>query len=377
MFGKPITLFVLLGFKVQVDFTWLFLALLITWSLAHGFFPAFYEGLATATYWWMGVVGAIGLFFSIVLHELSHSIIARKYGLPITSITLFIFGGVAQMEEEPASPKVEFLMAIAGPIASFFLSVVFYSFAAVAESRELPVPVVGVATYLGFLNGLIAVFNLVPGFPLDGGRVLRSALWHWKGDIRWATRIAANIGAAFGMMLMALGLLNVLGGNFVGGMWWFLIGLFLRGAASTSYHQLIMRRALEGELIRRFMTAKPITVSRELTIRRFLEEYVYEYHHDMFPVTEDSRLLGSVTVRQVKTVPKDAWNRVTVGDIAAPCGSENTIEVNEDAVKALSVMRRTGNSRLMVTERGRLVGIVALKDMLKLLALKIDLGEIG
>jgi len=376
MFGKPITLFFLLGFRVQVDFTWLFLALLITWSLAHGFFPAFFEDLDTATYWWMGVAGAIGLFFSIVLHELAHSIVARKYGLPIKGITLFIFGGVAEMEEEPASPKAEFLMAIAGPIASFLLSGVFYGLAAIAESRELPVPVVGVATYLGFLNGLIAVFNLVPGFPLDGGRVLRSALWYWKGDIRWATRIAANIGAGFGMVLMALGLLNVLGGNFVGGMWWFLIGLFLRSAASTSYQQLMMRRALEGEPIRRYMTAKPITVSPKLTLRRFLEEYVYEYHHDMFPVTDDSDLLGSVNVRQLKAVPKDEWNRATVGDIAEPCRRENTIDVNDDAVKALSVMGRTGNSRLMVTERGRLVGIVALKDMLKLLALKIDLDEI-
>ena len=377
MFGKQITLFSLLGFKVKADLSWVFLAVLVTWSLARGFFPFYFEGLSLTVYWAMGVVGAIGLFFSILFHEFSHSLVARQFDLRISGITLFIFGGVAEMEEEPASPKAEFLMAIAGPIASVFLSVVFYGAALLAGALDAPVAVIGVATYLGFINGLLAVFNMIPGFPLDGGRVLRSALWYWKGDIRRATRIAAAVGSGAGTVLIALGALNVITGNFVGGMWWFLIGLFLRGAASQSYHQLMIRRALEGQPIRRFMTPHPVTVTPDLTIRELVEDYIYEYHHDMFPVTDDSRLLGCVSVRQVKGVPKEAWGRVTVGEILEPCGGENTVDVEEDAMKALSAMQRTGNSRFMVTERGRLIGIIALKDMLKMLALKIDLEEVG
>ena len=377
MLGKQFPLFSILGFSVKLDLSWVFLAILVTWSLSHGFFPYYFEGLETATYWWMGVVGALGLFFSIIFHELSHAVVARQYGLRISGITLFIFGGVAEMEEEPESPKAEFLMAIAGPIASVVLAAVFYGAAALGRVADLPVAMVGVAAYLGFINTLLAVFNLIPGFPLDGGRVLRAALWHFKGDLRQATRIAANIGSAFGMVLIALGVLNVIGGNFVGGMWWFLIGMFLRGAATSSYYQMMMRRTLEGEPVRRFMTQGPVTVPPDLSIAGFVEDHVYESYHDMYPVTEDGRLVGCIAVNQVKEVPREAWGRVTVGEIARAKSADNTVEAASDAVQALSLMRRTGNSRLMVTENGRLVGVIALKDILKMLAMKIDLGDVG
>lgn len=375
MFGKQITLFELVGFKVKVDMSWVFLALLIAWSLAQGVFPAIYEGLPTRIYWWMGVAGVVGLFFSLVFHELSHSLVARRYGLPIRGITLFLFGGVAEMEEEPASPKAEFLMAIAGPIASGLLAAIFYGLSALGETQGLPEAVLGVTRYLGFLNGLLAAFNLLPAFPLDGGRVFRAALWYWKGDLRAATRIASNVGTAFGFALMALGALHVLRGDFVGGMWWFLIGLFLRGAATASYYQLMTRRALEGEPVRRFMTSQPVSVPPDATVRQFVDDYVYKYYHDFFPVTRDSRLIGCVTTRQVKEVPHEQWDLKTVSAILSPCSEENTIEADADAVKALSRMQRSANSRLMVTDHGKLVGVIVLKDLLKLLALKMDLEE--
>jgi Zn-dependent protease/CBS domain-containing protein len=373
MFGKQATLFELLGFKVKVDASWVFLALLITWSLAKGYFPQNYEGFATATYWWMGISGAIGLFGSLILHELSHSVVARRYGLSIRGITLFIFGGVAEMEEEPANPKTEFLMAIAGPIASLFLAAAFYILSLLGEAGGVPEAVLGVTRYLAFINGLLAAFNVIPAFPLDGGRVLRAALWYWKADLRWATRIASQVGVSFAYILIALGVLNVLGGNFVGGMWWFLIGLFLRGAASAGYYQLETRRAMEGEPVRRFMVADPVTVSPDISVRAFVDDYVYTSHHDLYPVSEGLRLLGCVGIREVREAPRDKWDWMTVGRIATPCSEDNTIDAGADAVKALSRMQRSGNSRLMVTENGQLVGIVTLKDMLKLLALKIDL----
>jgi len=373
MFGKQATLFELLGFKVKVDASWLFLALLIVWSLATGYFPQSYEGFRSSTYWWMGISGAIGLFFSLILHELSHSVVARRYGMPIRGITLFIFGGVAEMEEEPGSPKAEFLMAIAGPIASVLLAAAFHLLSVWGATAGVPDAVLGVTRYLAMINGLLAAFNVIPAFPLDGGRVLRAALWYWKADLRRATRIASQVGVTFAFLLIALGAINVLGGNFVGGMWWFLIGLFLRGAASAGYYQLETRRAMEGEPVRRFMVREPVTVPPDISIRAFVDDYVYASHHDLYPVTDNARLIGCIGLREVRATPRDKWDWVTVGRVAAPCSEENTIDANADAVTALSRMQRSGNSRLMVTENGRLVGIVTLKDMLKLLALKIDL----
>jgi Zn-dependent protease len=291
-----------------------FLALLVAWSLAQGLFPALYEGLPSTTYWWMGLAGVVGLFFSLLFHEMSHSIVARRYGLPIRGITLFLFGGIAEMEEEPANPKTEFLMAIAGPIASGLLAAIFHAVSAIGQAQGLPEAVLGVAQYLALLNGLLAIFNLLPAFPLDGGRVFRAALWYRTGDLRSATRVASRVGAGFGYALMGLGMLNILTGNFIGGIWWFLIGLFLRGAAAASYYQLMTRRALEGEPVRRFMARQPITVPPDITVRQFVDDYVYTYYHDLFPVTENDRLLGCVTTHQVKEVPREQWDlRRTVG----------------------------------------------------------------
>ncbi len=373
MFGKPLVLFELIGFKVRVDASWLLLALLVTWSLAEGLFPAFHEGLSARTYWSMGIAGMLGLVFSILFHELSHSVVARRFGLPIKGITLFIFGGVAEMEEEPASPKVEFLMAIAGPIASFALALAFYGISLAGAGLGLATPVLGVASYLSVINGLLAVFNLVPAFPLDGGRMLRAVLWRWRGDIRWATRIASNAGSAFGFLLMAYGLFNILGGAWFAGLWFGLIGLFVRAAAAGSYMQLRTRQFFEGEAVRRFMIADPVSVPAEVTVAQLVEDYVYGHYHELFPVTEESRLVGCVGVREIKQLPRDRWNLTSVREIMAPCDETNTIAPDEDAVRALSLMRRTGNSRLMVVENGRLVGLVTLKDLLRLISLKMDL----
>ncbi len=375
MNGRGITLFELLGFKIRVDISWLFLALLVTWSLAKGVFPAWYkdEGLSEAVFWWMGIAGMAGLVFSLIFHELSHSLVARHYGLPIKGITLFIFGGVAEMTEEPKSAKVEFWMAIAGPIASFVLALAFYLLAGLGRAQGLPVPVTGVLGYLGFINLLLGGFNLIPAFPMDGGRVLRAALWYWRGDLRQATRIASGAGKGFGMGLMLLGLLSVVTGNFIGGMWWFLIGLFVRGAAEASYQQMITRRLFEGEPVRRFMTHETVAVPPDLPLASFVEDYVYEYHYDLFPVVSEGRLLGAVSTRQVKTVPREAWPYRRVAELMAPCTEENTVDPGMDAIAAMSLMRRTGATRLIVAVGDRLVGIVALKDMLELFSLKMDL----
>jgi Zn-dependent protease len=376
MFGKRITLFKLLGFEVHVDLSWLIIAVLVTWSLARGLFPYDYQGLAPATYWWMGLWGAAGLFFSIVFHELCHSLVARRFGLPMKGITLFVFGGVAEMSEEPSSAKAEFLMAIAGPLSSILLGLLL-SAVVLLVGGVLSTPVAGVLDYLATINLILAAFNLLPAFPLDGGRVLRAALWQWKKNLRWATRIAANIGSGFGILLILLGIFNVIMGRIIGGIWQFMIGMFLRNAAQMSYQQVLIRKALEGETVQHFMKKDPVTAPSSLSLKDLVEDYIYNYHFKMYPVIESGTLIGCITTRQVKDIPRDQWALRTVGDVASRCSSDNTIDPEADALKALSVMSRTGNGRLMVVDDGRLVGIITLKDIMGYISVKLELDEYG
>ncbi|MEZ6097791.1 MAG: site-2 protease family protein [Pirellulaceae bacterium] len=324
----------------------------------------------------MGLAGAIGLFVSILAHELGHAVVARRFDVPMRGITLFIFGGVAEMTKEPPSAKAEFLVAIAGPVVSVVIAVACYA-AGIYGAASLTAPIAGVLWYLGMINGVVVAFNMIPAFPLDGGRVLRSILWQAKGSLRWATRITSSIGSGFGMLLILLGVFSFIGGNFVGGMWQFLIGMFLRGAAQMSYQQVLIRHALEGEPVERFMHADVITVPPSATVDQLVEDYIYRHHHKMLPVTDDGRLLGCVTTREVQRVARGEWDQRTVGEIVKPCADENTIQRNADAMQALSNMSRNGASRLMVVEDGHLEGILSLKDLLKFISLKVELEEGG
>lgn len=373
MFGKRITLFKLFGFAVRIDLSWLVLGFLITWSLAKTVFPDYYKGLPEATYWWMGVAGALGLFGSIVFHELAHSLVAKRFGLPMKGITLFIFGGVAEMEDEPPGPKAEFFMAVAGPLSSILLALILY--AAFTSGENYSMPLHGVLGYLAVINVILACFNLAPAYPLDGGRVLRSILWKWKKNLRWATRIASQIGSGFGVALIFFGMFNALTGNIIGGIWQGMIGFFLRGAAQSSYQQLLMRNALEGETVERVMKKGPVTAPPSLSIQDLVDEYIYTRHFKMYPVVQNGKLLGCITTRMVKEIPRGQWRSRTVGESLAGCSSDNTIGPRVDVIKALSLMQRTGNSRLMVVDAGQLAGILSLKDIMGLLSVKFDLNE--
>jgi len=376
MFGRGITIFKLFGFEVRIDPSWIFIAILVTWSLASGFFPYQYRYLSPATYWYMGVAGALGLFASIIFHELCHSLVARRFGLPIRGITLFIFGGVAEMEEEPPSAKAEFFMALSGPISSILLGFLFYLIYIWGQENGWPESLYGVFAYLRWINWILAAFNLVPAFPLDGGRVFRSILWKWKKNLKWATHISSEIGSFFGLFLIILGVFYILMGAFINGLWYLLIGMFLRSASSMSYQRLLMRRALEGETVRRFMRPGPITVSPSISLTELVEDYIYKYHFNMFPVVTNARLLGCVSTAQVREIPRQDWKERKVEDILEQCSSANRISADTDAMEALSIMSRTGQTRLMVTEGEHLIGIITLKDMLRFFSLKLDLeGE--
>ncbi len=375
MFGTRIDLFKVFGIPVRVDLSWFLIVLLISWSLATAVFPQYFKDLPNAVYWAMGLAGALGLFVSILLHELSHCVVAKRYGVSIRGITLFIFGGVAEMEDEPPSAKAEFWVAVAGPIASILIAATAFVGAVAGEAFGGAAPVLGVVWYLAFINTVLVIFNVIPAFPLDGGRVLRSIIWQIRGDLRGATRVTASIGSGFGLFLIALGVLHIIGGNFIGGMWYFLIGMFLRGAAQASYQHVLVRHALAGKTISRFMQTDVVTVPSAMSVQELVEDVVYRYQHKLYPVVASGQLLGCVTTRQVKDVPRNDWPVVKVGQIARSVSRENSIEPWADATEALARMSENESSRLMVVAEGRLCGVVALKDLLQFITLKIELED--
>jgi Zn-dependent protease/predicted transcriptional regulator len=376
VFGKGIQLFRIFGVPIRADASWLALIVLMSWTLATGAFPRLHPGLSPLAYWWMGILGTCGLFVSVIIHEMSHALVARRFGIAIRGITLFLFGGVAEMASEPPSPRAELLVAGAGPAASFGLALLGLVATTLGGLAGLPAPVQAVLAYLAVINAVLAVFNLIPAFPLDGGRILRAALWHWKGSLRQATRTTSRLGTGFGTLFIAVGVYQVIEGDFIGGMWWFLIGLFLRNASQMSYQQLLLRQALEGEPVSRFMRRDPVTVPRSASVHQLVDDYVYRYHFKMFPVLDDAgKLLGRVTTQQIKELPRDEWDSQTVGAVAERCGPGNTVTADTDALRALSLMSRSHISRLMVVDGDRLVGILALKDLLQFFAFKMELEE--
>lgn len=374
MFRKRIKLFRLFGFDVGIHISWLIVAALVLLSLAMGFFPQAYPHLPERTYWLMGVIATILFFASIIFHEFCHSLVARRYGLPMRGITLFLLGGIAEMGEEPKRPKVELLTALAGPAASVALGFGFIGLGDLGESAGWPLSIVGVLIYLGRINWLLAIFNMLPAFPLDGGRVLRAALWSWKKDLRSSTRIASHIGGGFGLLLILLGIFNLFMGSPIGGLWLVLIGLFLRGAAQASYQQVLVREVTEGKKVGDIMDRKPIQVTPSLSLRRFVDDYVLVYHFDRFPVVEDGgELLGCLDLQRVKMVPESRWDEETVSHVAHGCDPLYTIDVDADLVAALDQMSRGSFDRLLAVQDGHLEGVLDRHALERFITVRLNL----
>jgi len=373
MLKRKIEIFKLLGFSVSVDVSWGIILFLVVWSLAKGAFPAYYSGLSMQTYWIMGVVGALGLFISIIIHEFSHSVVARKYGMDIKGITLFVFGGVAEMKDEPETPKIEFLMAIAGPITSLLLSLLFRAFYQAATAIDLSVPVIGILGYLSAINLLLAIFNMIPAFPTDGGRVLRSALWWIKGDIRWATHTASRISVFFAVFIIFIGFVSLMVGNVIGGIWWILIGSFLFSAANSSYQSLLIKQSFADKRVKDYMNPNPITVPSHTSLQEFVDGYLYRHHYKMFPVIQEGKISGLITLSSLKAVPREKWSTMQVAQIMQKATKDNTLPVAKSVHEATLAMNESGISRMLVKDNGEIVGIITLKDLLEFSALKIEL----
>ena len=375
MFGKRYNFLSVFGIKIGIDLSWLFIAILLTWTLAAGYFPFRDPNLPPATYWIMGFVGMLSLFACVTLHELGHALVAKHYKLPISQITLFVFGGVSEIKKEPETPKVEFLMAIAGPLVSIVLGVIMLFITRLGEQQNWPASVTGITGYLMLINFVLAGFNLIPAFPLDGGRVFRSILWGLKHDPAWATKIATRVGYGFGMLLIILGLFGLITGNILAGIWLAIIGLFLQRAASSSQTQFYVGRALRGEKVAKFMKKNPITIPPDISVQEFVDDYVYKSHHHVYPVTDHDTLLGTMSLNEVRMTPRDAWETTTVKKAMMPRSSLHTVTPNTNAADALNTMHEIEPEwpALMVVEGKQLVGMLTAQDLFKVISLKLEL----
>ncbi|HQR14245.1 MAG TPA: site-2 protease family protein [Nitrospira sp.] len=357
------------GIPIHVHASWLFVFFFMTWSLATGYLPDMLPGLSEPRYWAMGGVSALLLFASVLLHELGHSLVALRYRIPIGQITLFIFGGVAQMRKEPPHPRAEFLIAIAGPLVSFILAGMSLGVVAILESFPAESSLHGLmalGTLLGMVNTQLGLFNLLPGFPLDGGRALRAGLWAWSKDYYRATSQAALVGLLFGVtfgLFGALLLFGALSGTASSalassGGWIVLLGAFLFTAARGSRKQAVIRASLASVPVRELMVRNVVALSPELSLEEAVNQYFLPYGYGGFPVVHEGRLVGVVAVRDVQTVKNSLWVFRRVADIMQPSSDEMVISPDHSAMQALEQMMAVGAERLVVVQDGQLLGLL-------------------
>lgn len=357
------------GIPIHVHASWLFVFFFVTWSLATGYLPDMLPGLSEPRYWAMGGVAALLLFASVLLHELGHSLVALRYRIPIGQITLFIFGGVAHMRKEPPHPRAEFLIAIAGPLVSFVLAGICLGFVAVLELFPAESSLHGLmalGTLLGMVNTQLGLFNLLPGFPLDGGRALRAGLWAWSKDYYRATSQAALVGLLFGVtfgLFGALLLFGALSGTASSalassGGWIVLLGAFLFAAARGSRKQAVIRASLASVPVRELMVRNVVALSPDLSLEDAVNQYFLPYGYGGFPVVEEGRLVGVVAVRDIQTVKNSLWAFRCVADIMQPSSDEMVVSPELSAMQALEQMMAVGAERLVVVQDGELLGLV-------------------
>lgn len=364
MFTSAIRLFNVGGFEIKLDPSWFLIAALITWSLATQYFPLVLPGLADTSYVFLAIFAMLGFFASLLLHELAHSVVARSYGVRIKGITLFLFGGVAELETEVPSAKVEFRVAIAGPAMSIVLGVLFWMLAGVSQAVMISPALPSVLTYLGTVNIVIAVFNMLPAFPMDGGRVLRAYLWARRGDLLSATRTAATSGKILAYGLIALGAYTVFLGAAPSGLWYILIGFFVLAAARSAYQNQLMQSTFEGKTVSAVMIRDPIVVSPDLTLSEFVNQVMLKYRVSFVPVIADGVLIGQIDKDVLSAIDRDHWTNTRVGDVFA--GLDVAVTVRPDmAVRALlELISQTGVRKFMVVDDHKLLGVVTLANLI-------------
>jgi len=374
----------LFGINIYIDWSWILIFLLVTWNLAGAVFPSLHPDWGTGLNIALGIAASLLFFLSILAHELAHSLVAKARGLPIRRITLFFFGGVSNIEREPPSPKTEFLMAIVGPLTSILLGVVFLwlgrqNITGMNTGLDNPEqllrgldPLSTMLLWLGPINILIGLFNLVPGFPLDGGRILRSVFWAMMDDFRKATRWATIIGQGFGWLMILAGIAMIFGatipllGTGIGnGIWFAFIGWFLVNAAAQSYQQVLIEDMLEGVPVTRLMRETAPAVSPNMPLSAFVYDHVMRGDERAFPVMDGERLLGVVYVENLREVDRSHWDTTTVKEVMTPEKELEVVTPREDAMDAFQKLARKEMRQIPVVQNGELVGMLRRRDILR------------
>lgn len=363
MFSNAIKIFTFSGFEIKVDASWLLIATLITWGLTKHYYPYSFPGQSTDIYLIMSIITMLCFFASLLLHEIAHSVVARRFDVPIKGITLFLFGGVAELQSEPQSARAEFWIALAGPVMSVTLSFGFWGLAQILELLHANQATVEILSYLFVINLVLALFNLVPAFPLDGGRILRAYLWHRQKDLLRATEIAAKSGEIFAYFLMAIGVLSLIQGGVLSGLWYMMIGTFVLTASRSSYQTQLAQAVFEHKAVGEIMTRNPVVAAPNISLADFVNKIMLENRTGFVPVVDHGVLLGYMDQGVLAGIDRENWASTQVGDVFAGLDAATTISPDMPVQDLMTLISRTGRRKFLVTRDKHLVGVITLADL--------------
>ncbi len=362
----------LFGIDIYIHISWIIIVVLMTWSLAVGWFPVLYHGFSAITYWVLGFIAAILLFVSVLLHELAHSVVARMRGLPVKNITLFIFGGVSNIEREPGSPGIEFQMAVVGPLTSLLIGVLSLGVLYVLGIPDSPLG--AILGYLGFANILLGIFNLIPGFPLDGGRVLRSIVWKIDGNLRRATRVVTIVGQIISYLFILFGIWLFFVGYFIDGLWFGFIGWFLLSSAQAANSEVALQSVFRGVTVGEVMNTTPTTVPANISLQRLVDEYFLPYGLRSAFVIQVDQLAGLITLSDIRHVPREDWGQTPVGLAMIPRDRLHIVSPQQSLNDVLPLMAGRDVNQLPVVQDDRLVGVLSRDAIVRYLEIRRSLG---
>jgi Zn-dependent protease len=363
------------GIDIELHFSWAVIFALITFMMASSFFPQNYPELEPVMAVFLGSVIALLMLASILLHELSHSLVSKSLGIDVKKITLFIFGGIAQMQKEPDDPIKELKISLAGPLMSILLYIVLLIISMMMRYLGVNEAYIVPLSYVSNLNLILALFNMVPAFPMDGGRVLRALIWHFSGSLKNATQIASSMGGMFGYFLMFLGFYWIFTGNVINGVWFLFIGWFIRQLSESSYQNMLMTDLFKDIKVREFMSDKVITVPAAASIRELIDEYFYKYKFASFPVKNGEEIIGIVTVDSIKSMQRNLWESTTVESITVQIRDNLVATPENNVTDAMNKLFSNDIGRVLVIDEGVLVGIVSRTDILNFIRIHSQLGE--
>jgi Zn-dependent protease/predicted transcriptional regulator len=357
------------GISIGFDYSWFIIFGVVFLALAGGYFPHYYPGYHGQTYWIAGFIATLLFFSSVVIHELAHSLMAIRSGIEIREITLFVFGGVSRISEEPKDPVTELKIALVGPLASFALALVFWMIKSIFQGFQLTM-LTGIFHYLAWINLALGIFNLIPGFPLDGGRVFRALFWWKTGSLVRATRVAADLGKGFATALMILGGLKIFTGDLIGGVWFIFIGMFLRGMSQRGYEEVVIRKSMENVPVQEIMTREVVTVPSNLSLEQLVHQYFLHYPYRGFPVKDDGNVLGLITLEKIKDIPPAEYPVLIVKDFTVPRSAEMIITPGMTLEEALKKMTLENLDRLLVMQQEEMVGVITRSTLMRFVEIK-------